>query len=653
MGAASEGAVGVASGIDVGVLGRFKVTVDGVDITERVQPSQRAIVGLLAAAREPVAKTDICKIVGVAPSSLDPQLSRLRSAVGADKPVHRGRAPTSGFIALDREVVTTDVDEFHERVAAGAAAHARGDDRDALPLLLAADNLWRGALFDGLLLLDDPASQTSVKQLGENLLAERHRCRELAAWCWLAGTRQGLDSERLLRWAGELRDSAACWSAATRAVLERDGAHAAAVVAERWREQASIDDDAATTGMFGEVVRLLGGSGRARTPLPGRVDELLRTAETHRLHGRWDEAERDFTAAADEAQALSDVEAEAEVCLMAARITWDPSRYDGKLDQRLQRILDSLPESQHLLRARLVACLAGGLYQDGSVDPERTTPYARQALELAGELEDTLTAAEVLSHARKALIDVDLPEVQLERSRWIMSLAKGSDYYRSQGLLAAIIDLLLLDRTDDARKLSADYREIADRTNSEYHRYFSAALDGLWYVHDERWDEFAVVSAEAEALGTQFGGVAVAETVHGQRLWAAYGRGDVAFMTEALPVIDAVADTDRPIPIWEVTGALFSTVVNEPDEACRRLDKVARATDDFRHVARGPLRIGVLALAALVCRELAAQGFNVRSTARGIHDELVANTAQGVPIGWPAIYIGPKRDFVEITAAIV
>ncbi|HEV7758369.1 MAG TPA: hypothetical protein VGO78_05255 [Acidimicrobiales bacterium] len=635
------------------MLGTFRVTVDGEDVTERIQPSQRAILGLLAAAREPVAKADICRIVGVAPSSLDPQLSRLRTALGAAKPVHRGRAPTSGFIALDRDVVTADVDDFLERVTAGAAAHARGDDRDALPLLLAADNLWRGPVFDGLLLIDDQASQTRVKELIDDLMAERHRCRELAAWCWLADTRQGLDSVRLLRWAGELRDSAACWSAATRAVLERDGTHAAAVVAERWRELASIDDDAAATGMYAEVVRLLGGTGRARTRMPGRVTQLMRDAETHRLHGRWDEAERDFSAAADEAHGLGDIEAEAEVCLMMARITWDPSRYEGKLEQRLTRVLDALPESQRLLRARLVACLAGGLYQDGSVDPERTTPYARQALELAGELEDTLTAAEVLSHARKALIDVDLPEVQLERSRWIMSLAKGSDYYRSQGLLAAIIDLLLLDRVAEARGLSTDYHEIAERTSSEYHRYFGAALDGMWAIHDERYDDFAAASAVAEALGTKFGGVAVTETIHGQRLWAAYQRGDHDFMREALPVLDAVVDTDRPIPVWEITAALFSTVVSESDEACRRLDRVARTTDDFRGLPRGPLRIGALALAALVCADLAAKGFNVRSTARGIHDQLVANPASGVPIGWPALYIGPKQRYIDLTATIL
>jgi hypothetical protein len=234
-----------------------------------------------------------------------------------------------------------------------------------------------------------------------------------------------------------------------------------------------------------------------------------------------------------------------------------------------------------------------------------------------------------------------------------MSLARGSDYYRSQGLLAAIIDLLLLARVDEARALSLDYREIAERTGSEYHRYFKAALDGMWAVYDQRWDDFTLASEEAESLGTQFGGVAVAETIHGQRLWAAYQRRDHDYMREALPVIDAVVDTDRPIPVWEVTGALFSATVSDSDEACRRLDKVARATDDFRGLPLGPLRIGALALAALTCSLLAERGYNVRSTARGIHDELVANTAQGVPIGWPALYLGAKQQYVDMVAAIV
>jgi hypothetical protein len=151
----------------------------------------------------------------------------------------------------------------------------------------------------------------------------------------------------------------------------------------------------------------------------------------------------------------------------------------------------------------------------------------------------------------------------------------------------------------------------------------------------------------AESLGTQFGGVAVAETIHGQRLWAAYQRGDHDFMREALPVLDAVVDTDRPIPVWEITAALFSTVVSESDEACRRLDKVARMTDDFRGLPRGPLRIGALALAALVCSDLAAKGFNVPQHRPGHPRPARGQPASGVPIGWPALYIGPKQRYVD------
>jgi hypothetical protein len=642
-------------GIEVAVLGPFRATVDGgdstdrIDITDRIQPSQRAILGLLAASGDPLSKSEVCRIVGVSASSLDPQLSRLRTALKAPKPVHRGRAPQSGYIALDRELVAVDADDFRSRVSAGAAAHAQGRDRDALPLLLGADDLWRGELFDGLQLIDGPG----VATLTDDLRAERRQARELAAWCWLSETaRMGLDSDRLRRWAEEERDSAPCWAAATRAVLELSGAHAALEVADRWREMASVDADASTSGIFADVMSRLGGTGRGRLRMPDSVVNGLRQAEASRLDGNWDQAEQLYLKAADEAAEAGDPIAEAEVALIMARITWDPRRYEGKLEARLARLLDALPDDEQLLRARILACLAGGLFQDGSVDIEIATPYARQALELAGDLEDSLTAAEVLSHARKALSDVDLPAVQLERSRRMMALARGSDYHRSLGLLAAIIDLTLLARPDEGRAMTEEYREIAERTRSDYHRYFVAALDAMWALYDRRFDDFEQANTKAQQLGADWG-VAVDETIHGQLLWSAYERGDHDFLLMALPVIDAAAAEARPIPIWEVTGALLSGSLGDNDEAQRRLDRVARATNDFREIKQGPLRLGALAIAALTCADLAAKGYDVGTTARGVHDELVAHPAAGVAIGWPALYLGPKQQFVDLVAAVI
>lgn len=651
----------MALGIELAVLGPFRVSVDGRDVTDRLPAAQRSILALLAAAREPVAKAELLRIVGLARSSIDPQLSKLRSALGAPRPVHRSRSPRAGFIALDRSLVATDADAFHERLAAGARTHAEGGP-GALAMLLAADDLWRGQALDGVVLVDDPGCQTRVEALVDELLAAKRRCRELACWRWLGGERDGLSSERLRSWAEDLGDSAVCWLATTTAVLEHDGVDAAAAVVDRWRERGSVDDDAGTTGLYASALRLLRrqseeqGGHRPAEPrhLAGRVPQhivrMIESAEARRLAGEWDEAELAYVAAADEAHGRGDVAAEAEVVLAMARLIWDPSRFGGKLESRVARIVDDLPGGERLLRARLLACLAGGLYEDGAVDVERSETYARGALELVGELEDPLTAAEVLWRARKALIDVDPPAVQLERARRILSLAGNSDFHRCIGHMASIVDLLLLDRVDEARHDTEAYREIAMRTRSTLHRYQVAALDGVWALHDRRFDDVAATTARAEALGGGFGGFTVAQVVHAQRMWSAYERRDQARLRRMQPVLEAVAARPQPIPVWEVAAALMAAVLGQRDEARARLDRVAFATADLSAVPRGPLRIAALALAALVCNDLAAEGYDVRRTARGVHDELVRHSARGVLIGWPTIYLGPKQRFVQMVA---
>lgn len=657
----ASGESGGALGIELAVLGPFRVSIDGDDVTDRLPTAQRSILALLAAARVPVAKAELLRIVGLARSSIDPQLSKLRSALGAPRPVHRSRSPRAGFIALDTELVATDVDAFHERLTDGAQAHAEGLD-GALGTLLAADELWRGHALDGVVLVDDPGCQTRVETLVDDLLSAKRRCRELASWRWLGGEREGLSGERLRGWAEDLGDSAVCWLAATTAVLERDGVDAAATVMDRWRERGSVDGDAGTTSLYASALRLLDShrdeQDGDRAPeirhLAGRVPqhivEMIESAEIRRQAGEWDEAELAFAAAADEAHGRGDVVAEAEVVLAMARLIWDPSRFGGKLEDRVVRIVDDLEPGERLLRARLLACLAGGLYEDGSVDVERSETHAREALELVGELDDPLTAAEVLWRARKALIDVDPPSVQLERARRILSLAGSSDFHRCIGLMASIVDLLLLDRVDDARRDTESYREIAVRTRSTLHRYQVAALDGVWALYDRRFDDVGAATARAEALGGGFGGITVAQLVHAQRMWSAYERRDQARLRRMRPLLEAVASRPQPVPVWEIATALMAAVLGERDEARARLDKVAFATADLSTVPRGPLRIAALALAAMVCSDLATEGYDVRRTARGVHDQLVRHSAKGVLIGWPTIYLGPKQRFVEMAA---
>ena len=627
--------------IEVRVLGPFQVLVDGVDLTDELSVAQRSVLGLLAGAQGPVAKVDACRIVGLSTKSIDPLLSKLRAPLGATRPIHRSRTPGPGWMSLDPEVVVTDVDAYVREVEAGAEAHARGEDAEALALLLAAEARWRGAPFTGTELVDPPGGRTRPSALAAALVAVNRRGRELAAWCWIAGSRDGLDGARLRTWAEELRDVEACWSAATRAALDRSGAEVAAGVLTRWRERASIDVDAAATGAYARVAALVHGRGEGRLSVPARSAELMERAESAFMAGAWVEAERTYIRAAEDARARGDVVTEAEVALVMARLEWDPSRFEGALEGRMERLAEELPADAGLVRARVLACLAGGLYQDGTLT-EGSTAYARRALELVGEIDDPLTEAEVLSHARTALIDVDPPEVQIERARRILSLARGSDFHRSLGLVAAIVDLLLMARADEARDEAEAYRRLAERTGSDMHRYFMAALDGMWALHEGRHDDVARHSAEAEELSRDFGGMSAMQVIYGQRLLSAYETRDVEVMRAMLPLIDSMAGVSTPQPVWELTGAMVVAALGDDDEAVARFTAVSAATSDFATLPRGPLRIAALTAGTLAHGELSSRGHALPEAGRGLRRQLEGHSATGVLLGWPAVYLGPK-----------
>jgi hypothetical protein len=656
----------MSTSIELAVLGPFRARVGGEDLTHALSRTQRTLLALLAVAWRPVDKRALAHAAGFATSSIDSQLSRLRVLLRAPRQLHRSRHPTAGTVDLDPAVVTTDVGRFQGLLAEGTAAFDRGDEA-ALALLLGADDLWRGDVLDGVDPVQDASGVALVAPLVDGLHAAQRRGRELAARCWPSAT--GTDrpvpaaapaTSRLVGWARSLRDSEVCWSAAALGVLARDGVAAARAVASEWRIAASIERDAAGSARFGELTRLIGSGGPTLLRIPAATTDLLRRAEDDHLAGRWDAAERLYVTAADRALADGNLVAEAEAALAMARLTWDPGRFGGRLEARMARIVDALPEDETDLRARLYACLAGGLYQDGAAGSDQAVARARQALELVSGLGDPLTAAEVLSRARKALIDVDEPQRQIERSGWILNQAGGSDYHRSLGHLAMIVDSLLLDRVGQARQHTELYREIAERTGSRFHGYHVAALDGLWALHDGRHADVARATARAQDLGAAFGGVTVLQVVEGQRLWSACDRHDRAEMRRLQPLLEAAIGLGLPIPVWELTAAHVAARLGDHDEALGRLAAVAAGTADFAAVPRGALRIAALGMGTLVCTELAAAGTGlgaaalaaVQDAARGLHAALVDHPARGVLIGWPTIYLGSKQRLVDLAAAV-
>lgn len=641
----------MGASIEVRVLGPFQVVVDGDDRTAHLSVAQRSVLALLAGARGPVAKADVCRIVGLSTKSIDPLLSKLRVPLGTDRPLHRSRTPGPGYMSLDPDLVTTDVESYLATVEEGAAAHALGEDARALRLLLDADAQWRGAPFDGVDLLEAPGARTSVTALADELRTANRRARELACWCWIAGSREGLDGARLRAWAEELRDVEACWSAATRAALERSGAEVAAGVLARWRERASIDEDAATTGAYARVASLVHGSGGTRLSVPARTAEMMERAESAYLAVDWDESERLYLEAADDARVRGDIITEAEVCLVMAALMWDPSRFGGHLDQRLVGILDALPADARLLRARVLACLAGGLYSDGTTTPQ-AVGYAREALELAVGLDDPLTEAEVILRARRGLVDIDPPEVQIERSRRVLALSRGSDYHRSLGIIASLIDLLHMCREDEARAETDAYRRIAERTGSDLHGYYASVLDAMWALYEGRHDDVERRIAAAEAHAHHTWDMSVVQVVGGMRLLSAWDRRATDEFRAMLPLLEGFSGVGTHLPVWELSATMLLAALGETDESLARFAAVAASTRDFADVPRGAGRIAVLTGGAYTCGALAERGVQPPASAvEGLRTALEGHAATGVLLGWPGVYLGPKQRLVDLLPA--
>jgi DNA-binding SARP family transcriptional activator/tetratricopeptide (TPR) repeat protein len=105
-----------------------------------------------------------------------------------------------------------------------------------------------------------------------------------------------------------------------------------------------------------------------------------------------------FQEAAELADSLGLPEQLARAALgYGGRIIWDVSRDSGNLIAILERALDVLPEEDSILRARLMARLAGGPLRDSSFPRERRRALSQEALEMARRIGDASTLAYALA----------------------------------------------------------------------------------------------------------------------------------------------------------------------------------------------------------------------------------------------------------------
>ena len=147
-------------------------------------------------------------------------------------------------------------------------------------------------------------------------------------------------------------------------------------------------------------------------------------------------------------------------------------------------------------------------------------------------------------------------------------------------------------------------------------------------------------------------GLSALQIIESQRLWSAYLRGDTAELARKWPVIEYATGLPTRVPVWPMVAALAECQLERHEDAGRRLARRGRVDRQLHRCARGPLRIAALALAALVCAELAAAGRDVTDVARGLEASLTAHEAAGVMVGWPALYLGNKQRYIDLVARV-
>ncbi len=380
---------------------------------------------------------------------------------------------------------------------------------------------------------------------------------------------------------------------------------------------------------------------------------LLRQARARRLAAEWDAAERDLRAAAELAQTLGDVVAEAEATLLMAHMCWDPVRWNGTLADRLESLLARVPEDEVTLRARLQACLAGGTYQDGvtGAGPDSTT-LARSAAAVVDQLEAG-DAAEVLMWVRKGLVDVEPPDRTLQMAVRMRQLARGSSYLTGNAILASLVDRIRLGDDERARRDSNAYRALATATGSPVQGYIAATLDALWSLHDGTFDDAAEAISAAERLGREFGGTTARQVVAGQQVVLVRERG--AMSPQLVAQLDAHRPADGRIPLWNIAIAWLQADCGLGASAGDRLRPMAAQTDDFRALPRGPHRIAALAFVAEALFRMDVAGCAIpadRCTARCVSMLLAAHSDRQVLLGWPVAHLGPTRRYVGLSAVV-
>jgi hypothetical protein len=385
-----------------------------------------------------------------------------------------------------------------------------------------------------------------------------------------------------------------------------------------------------------------------------QVELLIAQSDALRYNGQWDAARTALKNAASQAKAFEMPQLEAKAMVYLQRLTWTFGLEEEELTQQIRDVLDRLPPETDTLRAQLQAALAAGLtVTERKYDDEQAT-LARKALLELPRVADPAARADILIGVRAGLQDNVSPDELLEFDRQLLELARktGVAHHMGEALVSRVVDLIRAGRLLEAQSATGAHRDFEERNPAPVVSCVQASLDAMISLARADFAAASEHTSRADQLSQSWAGSAAHETVMAQVGWHLYETGQVEGLAELLEELPRQDMSPLNEPIWSLAAGLIYAEQENAELASNRLRDVCTRTDGLRSLPRGPARIGILAVAAMLLGHPALRDELPADAAsrwgHSIADLLAAHHDSAVLAGWPAVLLGSKHRYIGL-----
>jgi transcriptional regulator with XRE-family HTH domain len=384
-----------------------------------------------------------------------------------------------------------------------------------------------------------------------------------------------------------------------------------------------------------------------------RIDLLVGEADALRFGGGWEKARSVLRQAARLAWSLDLPGHEAMALIHLERQTWTYGLDESDLTQRIRDVIERLPADQALLRAQAQAALALRLsiaprqYENEQID------LARAALRQLSSIPSSLARADILLGIRSGLQDDASPAENLGYAQQVLELGLKyrSAYHIGEALVTRIIDIIRGGRVRELPAAFRAHRDFARQSSAQVTLYGHSIVSAMMALSQGQWEKTGLCISRAEVFCKAWGESMASETLLAQTGWLLYETGRTSGLIEML-VGDSEQNTSNVNESLWYLGTALVHAEGDPGAASRMLREVAVGSGDFANLPKGPARIGVLSVAAMLLGHPALHG-KLQSGEADRWSASLVGLLTGHPdamvmVGWPAIILGSKNRFIGL-----